>query len=533
MEQIKIKFVSVETGITTLGFRRVVAVARKLNPNTEVYFITPGNLYSLATHINPSRKPDIDKGDLKLIARNLSCADLVCFSTMTTSSSYVEKLSLLIKKYNPNTYILWGGPHCILNPESAINYVDAICTGEGEIPYKLFYRSFVNQKSYIKTPSMWFKVNGKIFKNKNYQLNSNTILNKLPHPFWGYNCSIYDNRIKSFRPFSRKDYRKYNGLSYSTIWSIGCPFACVYCANNAFVNLDPKYRILRYPSVDYLIEEIETAIKLYPFISTIIFIDDNFIALPYDKIKEFCLKYKKRINLPFVVFGLHPNLVEKNKIRILGQTGMNRGRIGIQSGSPNTLRFYNRYTPINNILKSTTVMANAVNKYHMIPTAYDIISDNPVETRTDLIDTLKLLYKIKRPYTLNIYSLRVFPKTQLYDYFIKNPKHDLRKITSPYLETQKTAFNILLYILATFKPPLSIFNWSLKYVKPTSQRQTLYPKLYFLVKLIYLSSRAIAHLEHFDFSTLSGNFSYSLWSLGFIKSRFRPQMSKLFVTNKN
>lgn len=529
----KVKFVSVEEGITTLGFRRVAAVAKKLNPKTEIYFITPGNLYSFKTHIFPSRHSKLNQKDYQNIARELSLSDIVCFSSLTPSSSFVKGIAIALKKINPRVFILYGGTHCILHPEDAIKYSDAVCTWEGEIPFKIFYRAFSSNKSFLKTPSMWFKTKKGIVKNKILKLNDNKTLDSFPHPYWGHDCQIYDINLKSFRMFKRTDYLNFNGLAYKTIWSIGCPFTCVYCANNAFVNLDPKYRILRYPSVDYLIEEIEIAIKLYPFISTVIFIDDNFIALPYDKIKEFCQKYRKQINLPFVVAGLHPNLVEKNKINILGKVGMNRGRIGIQSGSLKTLHFYNRNTPINNILKSTTIMANAVNKYHMIPTAYDIISDNPLETKKDLTDTLKLLYKIKRPYTLNIFSLRVFPKTQLYDYFINNPEHDIRKVTSPYLETQKTFYNIFLYLLATFRPPLFIFNWLLKYVKPSSQEQPLYSTLYYLVKFVYLFSRAIAHLEHLDFSTLSGYFGYYLWSLGFIKSRYRPQIKELLVTNKN
>ena len=49
----------------------------------------------------------------------------------------------------------------------------------------------------------------------------------------------------------------------------------------------------------------------------------------------------------------------------------------------------------------------------MIPPDYDIILDNPVETREDVVDNLNLLYDLPRPFTLNVYSLRTIPNTEL------------------------------------------------------------------------------------------------------------------------
>ena len=439
-----------------------------------------------------------------------------------TVKDKIQKMTAL-KKINPKVFILWGGTHCILHPNEAIKYSDAICTWEGEIPFQIFYRAFSSQKSYLATPSMWFKTKKSIIKNKNLQLNNAKVLSSLPHPFWDLNCQIYDLNSKTFRNFTKDDYLNYNGLAYKTIWSIGCPFSCIYCANDAFISLDFNYRILRYSSINHLLEEIEAGLKLYPFVSSVYFIDDNFIAIPLETIKTFCKEYKKRINLPFAVVGLHPNLITKEKIELLARAGMNRGRMGIQSGSEKTLSFYNRLTPTSNIIKSASILGKAVKKYQMIPTAYDIISDNPIETKGDLLATLELLYQLERPYTLTVFSLRVFPKTKLYDYFKSHPSLDIRQVTSSYLETQKSLYNILLYLLAITKPPKIIFYWLLKHVKTTNEKQRYFPTLYFVIRTLYLISRAIAHLKRFDFSTIVGPWGYYLWKLGFIKSKFRPQ----------
>ena len=50
----------------------------------------------------------------------------------------------------------------------------------------------------------------------------------------------------------------------------------------------------------------------------------------------------------------------------------------------------------------------------MIPPAgSDIIVDNPIETREDVVTNLEFIYSLPRPFTLNIYSLRTIPNTHL------------------------------------------------------------------------------------------------------------------------
>jgi len=40
---------------------------------------------------------------------------------------------------------------------------------------------------------------------------------------------------------------------------------------------------------------------------------------------------------------------------------------------------------------------------YQINPSYDIIVDNPIETRQDVVDTLELVYRMARPFTLNIF----------------------------------------------------------------------------------------------------------------------------------
>ncbi|MBU0634276.1 MAG: radical SAM protein, partial [Candidatus Omnitrophica bacterium] len=489
--KVKVKLVSVEEGITALGFRRIVSIARKFNPDSQVYFLTVGNLYSFATHFFPSNHLNYSDNDFDSISGEFADADILCFSSMTASAFYIEKIIQYVKKKNPKVFVLWGGAHAIIYPDQAIKHADAICTGEGEYPFDMFYRAFTEGKDYSTTPSMWFNTGKGIVKNKNRRLDTPEELSYFPHLYYGLDCSIFDLRRRIFRRFTQADYINYNSLSYRTVWSIGCPFSCAYCANDVFLSNDKDYGWIRYPSVDYIISEIEKAIAIYPFISTVIFYDDSFIGIPLDDIKAFAHEYKKRINLPFLVAGIHPNFVTREKINLLAEAGMNRTRMGIQSASEKTLSFYRRFTSLSKIKESAKILSEATRHYGLIPPAYDIISDNPVESREDIVDTLMFLYELDRPYTLTIFSLRIFPYTKLWDYFRRQPEMiDLCGQTNSYLQTKKNIANILLYILAVMKPPKAFFYWVLRFVKGGNERQSSHPVFYLLVKGIYLSSRA-------------------------------------------
>ncbi|MEI7595868.1 MAG: radical SAM protein [Bacteroidota bacterium] len=508
----KLKLVSVEAGVSAIGFRRIAASARLIYPETQIYFITPDNLYSFSSHFSPNKKSSINDNDISIIAMELSSANVVAFSSMTASSQYVERISKEIKKINPECFILWGGVHPTLYPEESIRHVDCICIGEGEITISKLVQNLLNNSSLNDLPNTWVNIDLKIKKNILLDLIDSSVLDEMPLPYNGYDCYIYDSSQKKIRLFNKFDYVKFNGLSYRTVWTLGCPFNCSYCANDSFIKLNKGYRKLRYSSVQFIIDEIKNVIEINPFISTIGFFDDNFIALPIEQLKSFVEIYKKEIKIPFVVFGIHPSIINKDKIELLASAGMNRTRMGIQSGSESTLKFFNRHTSINKILDAANILSDIRSKYKMIPPAYDVISDNPFETTGDMKDTLALLYKLPRPYTLNIFSLRVFPKTQLYDYVQENPIHNDFLINTSYLYTKKNMYNVFLFLLATFKPPLFVYKLFLKEITKNGISKE-YPVFFGFVKSIYLIKRGFHHIVRFDFSTVVGKSTYYLWAI--------------------
>src|SRR5262249_10007490 len=161
-------------------------------------------------------------------------------------------------------------------------------------------------------------------------------------------------------------------------------------------------RKIRHSSPSMIIAELKDAKQKHPHLSSVVFDDDSFMALPMRVMEDFCEQYKREIGLPFVITGLIPNYVRDDKLRLLVNAGMNRVRMGIQSGSEAILEFYDRPTPIARVKEACTILNQF--REHMIPPAFDIILDNPIETVEDNHATLDLIYTMPRPFTLNIFS---------------------------------------------------------------------------------------------------------------------------------
>ncbi|HWF36031.1 MAG TPA: hypothetical protein VG295_11680, partial [Solirubrobacteraceae bacterium] len=243
--------------------------------------------------------------------------------------------------------------------------------------------------------------------------------------------------------------------------------------------------------------------------------------------EEFAELWKAELDIPFAVYGVIPNYVKQDKFEILTWAGMNRIRMGIQSGSQEILDFYKRPSPPEKILAAGEVISSFAPKYHL-PPVYDIIMDNPIETRKNVVETLQLLYDMPRPFTLLIYSLKVIPNTEL-ERAMQERGVELEKIDSSYLVIPPRAANLLLYLLCIVKPPAWLWRRLLVRVRASGEPQKLYPRLGIVLRLLYLVRRVIPHAQRLDFSITPGWAGYWAWRLGLVglwNRRFNPRLPK-------
>ena len=509
----KIRLACIEDGLENIGFKKFAAYVKSIHQDTQAAFVPTGNVYSLIRHITEKGAGDLNKKDIHTVAQFLAEGDLIGLCSMTQYSTTLHKIIVAIRGLNPQAYIVWGGIHAIIHPEDAIKHADAVCTGEGEFAFKVFLELYLKRKDFTTAPSFWFNKDNGTIKNRNLPLMTPKEMDELPPLMYEDGELIY-RRGRGVIPLSASDTLDYNGLQYSTVWSIGCPLMCTYCGNSKFIEYDGGYRRIRHSSPQTIVDEIKRAKSKQPHLSTVNFHDDSFLALPYRQLEDFAKLYKQEVKIPFAVGGVIPNYVREDKIALLVDAGMNRVRMGIQSGSDNILQFYKRPTKLHRIQEATKIL-NKFAKY-MIPPSYDIILENPVEKIEDTRATVDMIYEMPRPYTLNVYALRVIPNTimakQIEDRGLKVPPID----KNYYIDYRRTLGNILVFALTIWKIPRWLYKILRKRVYPVQDKQPSYPILFWIVRMIYLAKRAFNHLRFMDFSLLPGKIGRIFWKLGII-----------------
>lgn len=170
---------------------------------------------------------------------------------------------------------------------------------------------------------------------------------------------------------------------------------------------------VRRRSVGNFINELKEITRCFPFIESIRIEDDVFLDST-KTIIEFSEAYKREIKLPLIIGGVQPSMVSEEKISPLIDAGMVQIRMGIQTGSVETLhKVYNRPGSKNQILRATKILNKYAHKFRT-PPLYDFIVDNPWEPEEEQLKTLTLLLEIPKPFVLNLFSLTLFPGTDLY-----------------------------------------------------------------------------------------------------------------------
>lgn len=241
--------------------------------------------------------------------------DVVAYSLTTGMHQEYISINKEIKKHF-KIYSVFGGPHPTFYPDIIKeDGVDAICIGEGEEAFVEFIDKLSSGKKIDKVENFWIKKGKKIIKNPPRKLIEN--LDNLP----------FADRELIYRkdPF----FKELEIKRFMT--GRGCPFQCTYCFNRQYNSLyRDKGKIIRHRSVDNVIKEIQSIRDKYP-LRTIKFIDDTFNIDPV-WIKEFCEKYKEKINLPFIC-NIRADLITPKMVRQLRNANCIVVYIGIETGN--------------------------------------------------------------------------------------------------------------------------------------------------------------------------------------------------------
>ena len=314
---------------------------------------------------------------------------LVGFSVVSDFYGWACDLARAIKEV-ADIPIIFGGIHPTSVPERVIanDCVDMVCIGEGEYPLLEVAESMQKGRPDYNIKNIWFKKNGKVIRNELRPLIQD--LDSLPFP----DKELY----YSVSPHFKRSYFAMSGR--------GCLYSCAYCCNSFLRNLyKNKGKYLRRRSVDNLIEEITDSKKKYK-IDLVRFHDDIF-TYDLDWLKQFSLKYRKEVDLPFSCY-IHPGTANEAVAGYLKRAGCCEAEIGIQ-----TIRADTREKVLSRFVSnSQTERAINIFKDLGIRVTVNNIFGIPGQSEEE-ISELAEFFNENRVTRLYFYGLRYYPKTKI------------------------------------------------------------------------------------------------------------------------
>ncbi|MBI2252456.1 MAG: B12-binding domain-containing radical SAM protein [Armatimonadetes bacterium] len=242
-------------------------------------------------------------------------SNIIGFSCMSDTLALAVLSAKALKENYKNITIIFGGAGPTGTAKELIKYfsfIDIVIRGEGE-------KTLIETLKELKTKN---KSNLQNIPGINYRKNK-TI-----------NFNPPQERIKNLDTLPFPSYEEINLNNYdqaALISSRGCPYNCAFC-DLAYSWKNKVY----YRSIENLLKEIKLLVNTYNFKE--ISIKDDIFTLSKKRIKEFCDKIKEQ-NLKFnwSCFG-RINLIDKDLISLMAESGCRSIFYGIESGSNKILK---------------------------------------------------------------------------------------------------------------------------------------------------------------------------------------------------
>jgi anaerobic magnesium-protoporphyrin IX monomethyl ester cyclase len=242
--------------------------------------------------------------------------DIIAISFLQDEYYHAKKILAGIRKYS-KAFIIAGGVMPTLAPYEVLRELelDAVIIGEGEGAFVKLTDNIADNKDPFDTPNLAYLKNAKLVRNS---LTSLVDLNELPL----YDYSIFSEE-HLWKPFIGRSWR----TGYVEL-TRGCPFNCSFCANPTLNSMYHHQIRIRSKKIDRFIAEAKMLRDTYK-LELFAFNDENFLFVK--DLKEFALKWKKTINLPFMI-QTRVETISLEKLKLLKEAGCITISIGIESG---------------------------------------------------------------------------------------------------------------------------------------------------------------------------------------------------------
>ncbi|MBP7231919.1 MAG: radical SAM protein [Syntrophaceae bacterium] len=323
--------------------------------------------------------------------------DICGISCLTMNAKNSLRISELIKKWNPKCYVTLGGPHPTLMPDKALDsqFVDCCVVGEGEETTHRLISALENNKPYESIDGI------------SYRDGKNTVMNKRPPsldikhlPWPAYDLIPVKKYFKSKIPphSGRVKYSEY----MTVMSSRACPYGCIYCHN-----IFGKEFRAREP--EEFVEEMVMLKKDYG-VKEFHMIDDVF-NLQRERVLKICELIRQKLPGIAIAFpnGLRTDLLDKDTLSALKQSGMYYFAAGIESGSPEIQKVIKKnlnHAKALQAIEDAARMGIIVHGFFMM--------GFPGETEEQINMTIDFARKSSLN-TAGFFAVTAYPETELYE----------------------------------------------------------------------------------------------------------------------
>jgi len=301
--------------------------------------------------------------------------DVAGFQVYTRSVREVQEGLKKVKSLHPKVITVIGGPHPSGDPEGSMNHLktDYAFRGEAEIGLVQLLKNLSGQanEQLKDINNLIWKNNGKVISNPLQPIED---LDAVGIPAWDM-INPNDYPYAPIGAFSKK-------WPLTSISSTrGCPYHCTFCANNTIMG-----RKVRARSSDIVLKEMDLLYNTYG-VREFQIIDDNFTSKKALTLGV-CNGIIERgwdIGLSFPN-GVRLSTLDEEILHLLEKAGCYSLGLGIESGSPRTLKNMKKAQSVDEIKEKV----NLIHKVTKIRTTGFFIIGYPTEDKEDIMQTIRL-----------------------------------------------------------------------------------------------------------------------------------------------
>jgi anaerobic magnesium-protoporphyrin IX monomethyl ester cyclase len=347
---------------------------------------------------------------------------IIGFSTMTENFQNGIRLAKIIRDVNPDTIIIFGGPHVsVLVEETLYNNdcVDIIVRGEGEYTMVELANYFIRNRGALDDiKGIAYKSHGTIVRTAVRPLIKD--LDVLPFPY--RDITDIDGLLTKEKIFA---------ANKVFITSRGCPGRCKFCAAAALAG--GKYRMRSIENIAY---EISEAKHTYKDLNYIFFGDDT-ISADLSRLLKLC-KFLKKENVLWSAESRVDAMTE-DLAAALVNSGCVGVQFGIESGSQELLDRMGKNITLDQIhqaLKWTSRAGLGVVCSMMIG-----LPDDTIETINQTLDFAEKLQKEYNKVAVVLACTVAYPGTYYFKHakdlglFISTRNYDSYSTVMPIMDT--------------------------------------------------------------------------------------------------